>query len=161
MSGRYGLPPSIRDSVHHELDRLGEGPGGADLADLASGWAEAVGDTIARNAWPARRRRDGTVLVHTSSSAWAQELTHLEEQVRAKLGQAAPRLRFVVGPLPEAGRESVPDERRSLHRPTEREDAQAAEMTREVSVEAVREAIRKACALSLAAQRTERTDRSI
>jgi hypothetical protein len=161
MSGRYRIPPSIRDSVHRELDRLGEGPGGADLADLASRWAEAVGETIARNAWPARRRRDGTVLVHTSSSAWAQELTLLEEQVRGKLGPNAPRLRFAVGALPEAGRESVPDEGRSLHRPTATEDAQAAEMTREVSVEAVREAIRKACALSLAAQRTGGTDRSV
>jgi hypothetical protein len=161
MSGRYRLPEGLFDSVATELDRIGAGAGGAALAELLARWPEAVGETIARNAWPARRSRDGTVLVHTSSSAWAQELTHLEEQVRAKLGPEAPRLRFAVGALPATGRETVSEAQRFVHRPTEAEDAQAAELAGRIDADSVREAVREACALSLAAQRGERTDRRV
>src|SRR3712207_8602350 len=38
----------------------------------------------------ARVARDGTVHVHTSSSAWAFELTQLEGRVREALADAAP-----------------------------------------------------------------------
>jgi hypothetical protein len=161
MSSRYRLPEGLFDTVAAELDRIGAGVGGAVLADVLVRWPEAVGETIARNAWPAKRSRDGTVLVHTSSSAWAQELTHLEEQVRAKLGPEAPRLRFAVGPLPAAGPETVPEAQRFVHRPTEAEAARAAEIAGGIGADDVREAVREACALSLAAQRRERTDRSV
>ena len=61
----------IGDDVRRELGQLG--PGGA-IADVVAAWPEAVGDSIARNAWPARIARDGTLHVATSSSAWAFEL---------------------------------------------------------------------------------------
>ena len=69
-------------------------------------WPDAVGDEVARNAWPARVARDGTLHVHTSSSAWAFELGQLApkilERLRAALGDAAPTaLRFAPGHLPE------------------------------------------------------------
>ena len=83
------------------------------------------------------------MLVHTSSSAWAQELTHLEAQVRAKLGGDAPPLRFVVGALPAGGQEPVPEAERLVHRPTQAEATQAAELARGISTDAVREAVRK------------------
>ena len=161
MSQRYRLPERLIETVTAELERMGAGPGGAALADILARWSEAVGETIARNAWPARRARDGTVLVHTSSSAWAQELTHLEAQVRAKLGGDAPPLRFVVGALPAGGQEPVPEAERFVHRPTQAEATQAADLARGISADAVREAVRKACELSLAAQRGGRTDRSV
>jgi len=89
--------------VQRQLGRLG--PNSA-LAPLLAAWPAAVGPTVARHAWPARIGRDGTVRVHTSSSAWAFELTQLESEVlvklRAALDDAAPgRLRFAPGPLPE------------------------------------------------------------
>ena len=161
MSDRHRLPERLFDSVRDELERLDPGSGGAALTELLARWPGAVGDVVARNAWPARRTRDGIVLVHTSSSAWAQELTQLEAQVRAKLGDDAPRFRFAVGPLPAAGREAVPEAERVVHRPTEADSAEADRIAREIEAEAVREAVREACALSLAAQRIERTDRPI
>jgi len=161
VSRRQGLPERLAPSVHAELDRLGAGSGGAALAALLARWPEAVGETIARNAWPARRTRDGTVVVHTSSAAWAQELTHLEPEVRARLGDDAPALRFVVGPLPEPGPEPVPEARRSAHRPTALEFEQASAIVAAIESESVREIVREACARSLAAQRPARTDRRI
>jgi hypothetical protein len=88
--------------VRRELDRVG--PGGGELEALTRAWAACVGDTIARNAWPARLAGD-TLHVATSSSTWAFELSRLVEtildQLRPALGKATPRaLKFAPGPLP-------------------------------------------------------------
>jgi hypothetical protein len=76
------------------------------MADIVAAWPEAVGETIAANAWPARLARDGTLHVAASSSAWAFELGQLESEIlphlRSALGNAAPaHLKFAPGPLPE------------------------------------------------------------
>jgi len=89
--------------VERELRRFG-GPGG--MAEIVAAWPGAVGPEIARNAWPARLARDGTLYVSASSSVWAFELGHVEAEIRERLGaalDAAPpsRLRFAVGRLPE------------------------------------------------------------
>src|SRR6188508_3404090 len=68
MSDRHRLPERLSDSVRDELERLDPGSGGTALTELLARWPGAVGDVVARNAWPARRTRDGIVLVHTSSS---------------------------------------------------------------------------------------------
>src|SRR4029453_10916986 len=91
------------------LGRLG--PPGA-ISTVVAVWPEAVGPAIAANAWPARIARDGTLHVSTGSSAWAFELTQLEETVRTRLrerlGDATPkRIRLAGGHLPERGGESV------------------------------------------------------
>jgi hypothetical protein len=93
----------IGDDVTRELGRFGPASG---LAPLVEAWPAAVGPEIARNAWPGRIARDGTLHVATSSSAWAFELTQLAGEVttrlREALGEDAPaRLRFAPGPLPE------------------------------------------------------------
>src|SRR5262245_36843715 len=89
----------LADTVRSELSRFGPQ---AEIGRLADAWASAVGGQIARNAWPARLARDGTLHVNTSSSAWAFELAQLESTVREQLGELAPpRLRFAPGPLPE------------------------------------------------------------
>jgi hypothetical protein len=96
---RFALPDGIAETLAAELTRLGM-PAGA--GELGTAWAAAVGADVARNAWPARVTRDGTLLVHTSSSAWAEELSHLEPLLRSKLESLAPlRIRFAVGPLPD------------------------------------------------------------
>ena len=51
----------------------GLGPGGA-MPEVLAAWPDAVGEQIARNAWPARIARDGTLHVSASSSTWAFEL---------------------------------------------------------------------------------------
>jgi hypothetical protein len=93
----------IGDAVRRELGRFGTA---GEMADLVAAWPASVGDTVARNAWPARFARDRTLHVNASSSAWAFELQQLEpeisERLREVLGGGAPtRLRFVPGPLPE------------------------------------------------------------
>ena len=91
----------VGDSIAHELGRFGAASG---LTAIVDAWPGAVGVEIARNAWPARLMRDGTLVVHTSSATWAFELGHLEARIRDSLGKAAPsKLRFVVGPLAEPG----------------------------------------------------------
>ena len=61
----------IGNEVERELGRFGPAAG---MAELLRAWPDAVGEEIARNAWPARIARDGTLHVATSSSAWAFEL---------------------------------------------------------------------------------------
>ena len=92
----------IEREVKHELERFAPGAG---MAELVSTWPGVVGDAIARNAWPARLARDGTLHVATSSSAWAFELGQLSGDVLARLrdalGEGAPvRVRFAPGRLP-------------------------------------------------------------
>lgn len=76
------------------------------LARLTTAWPTAVGETIARRAWPRRMSDDRTLHVATLSATWASELTLLEEEIlsrlREVLGEEAPlALRCSVGPVPE------------------------------------------------------------
>ena len=41
------------------------------MAELVEAWPAAVGEAIARNAWPARIAKDGTVHVNTAESFFA------------------------------------------------------------------------------------------
>ena len=94
-------------SVEQELTRGSAGAQGAPvLAAVTAAWTGVVGEQVARNAWPARIGREGTLHVTTSSATWAFELDRLgpeiAEKLAAALGDAAPaRLRFAVGPVPE------------------------------------------------------------
>jgi hypothetical protein len=93
----------LGERTRRELARFESAPG---LGELVEAWPRAVGPEIARNAWPARVARDGTLHVATSSSTWAFELTQLEADVlgrlRAHVQESVPKkLRFAPGPLPE------------------------------------------------------------
>jgi hypothetical protein len=96
------------------MERIGEGverqlarfDGRGSMPRIVAAWPVVAGVEVARNAWPARVARDGTLHVHTSSSVWAFELGQLApnilERLRAELGDAAPTsLRFAQGHLPE------------------------------------------------------------
>jgi hypothetical protein len=74
------------------------------MAELLERRPGVVGPSIARNAWPARIARDGTVHVHTADSIWAFELGHRAVEVAERLG--VPKVRFAPGPLPEAADET-------------------------------------------------------
>ena len=146
------------------MERLGEAAGrvlaaaGAprveELAAVVGAWPEAVGETVARNAWPQRISRDGTLHVATTSATWAFELGRLADEVlgrlRASLSTDVPAaLRFAPGPVPEpaaAAPESAVE--RPQPGPTERRSAAAVVAPIEDPV--LRELVARAAAASLA-----------
>ncbi|MBD0338427.1 MAG: DUF721 domain-containing protein [Thermoleophilia bacterium] len=149
----------LGDDVARELRRFG--PQGA-MADVVGAWPVAVGEAIARNAWPARIARDGTLHVSTSSSAWSFELAQLAPELLARLGatlhESAPKaLKFSPGPLPEApaqGGGTAPD---PLPDPTPEERALASAISSEIEDEELRKLVARAAAASLAQQRSDRS----
>lgn len=139
----------IGDDVSRELKRFG--PAGT-MPRIVEVWRDAVGPTIARNAWPARVARDGTLHVHTSSSSWAFELGQLQQDIlrrlRAAAGAAAPSaVRFAVGKLPEPEPE---DHARPAPDPTTQQQAQAASLAAAIEDDELRETVARAAAKGLA-----------
>lgn len=136
------------------------GPAG-DIAAVVAAWPDAVGDSIARHAWPARFARDRTLHVATDSSAWAFELAQLSpmllERLASALGDVAPSgLRFAVGPLPEpaaAGSEHGP---RPVRQPGPAERDRAAGLTASIADEELRALVARAAAASLAQAAVDR-----
>jgi predicted nucleic acid-binding Zn ribbon protein len=78
----------VGDAVRRELGRFGPADG---MAPIVEAWPAAVGVEIARNAWPARLARDGTLHVNAKDSIWAFELKSRAEDIQARLGEHAPR----------------------------------------------------------------------
>ena len=120
------------------------------MAELVERWPYAVGDGIARNAWPARIARDGTLHVNTADSVWSFELGHRAVEIAGKLG--VPRVRFAPGPLPEPDPEAV--ESRVEVSPQDAERARAIAST--IEDENLRESVQKAVSFSLARGRVNR-----
>jgi hypothetical protein len=102
----------IGRDVERELSQKGRGHVLA-LAGIIAAWPQAVGDAVARQAWPLRLGRDGTLHVATTSATWAFELDRLAPEIAARLGavlgsDAPAALRFRVGPVPEPGAPGPP-----------------------------------------------------
>jgi hypothetical protein len=137
----------LGDAVARELGRFGPVSG---MAPLVDAWPAAVGDEIARNAWPARVARDGTLHVHAKDSIWAFELTSRAEEIRARLGELAPRrLAFAPGPLPELRRPEPESSRKHRERPTPEQVAQAETLAQGIRDPDLRKVVAKTIALSL------------
>jgi hypothetical protein len=134
--------------VRRELGRFGPQAG---MPELLEQWAAAVGETIARFAWPARIARDGTVYVHTADSVWAFELGQRAPEIADRLNVA--KLRFAPGPLPTPSVEDV----REPVRPTAENVRQAATIAAAIEDENLRESVQKAVAFSLAAGTGDRS----
>ena len=151
----------LSHEVARELSRVGGGPSGG-MPRIVETWVDAVGRTIARNAWPARIARDGTLHVATSSSSWAFELQHLEADIlrrlRATAAAAAPeKIRFAVGKLPELGLEDRDEDREQrVPRPGPEEIERAAELTAVIDDDELRNLVAKAAAQSLASAASSR-----
>jgi predicted nucleic acid-binding Zn ribbon protein len=126
--------------VRKELAQFGPQAG---MAELVERWPAAVGPVIARNAWPARIARDGTVHVNTADSVWAFELGQRAAEIAAKLEASA--VRFTPGPLPEAVEERV--ERLVEATPEDAERARA--IASAISDEKLRETVQKAVTFGL------------
>jgi hypothetical protein len=145
----------VGKAVARELGRFGPATG---MAPLVEAWAAAVGPEIARNAWPARLSRDGTMHVHTQDSIWAFELTTRADEIRGRLGDAAPRkLAFAPGPLPEPLEAAASARPRTAVEPSEEHIAKADSLTRVIRDEELRKVVAKAAAASLAASDNDRS----
>jgi len=146
------FPERIGGEVDRELRRFG--PAGA-MGEIVKAWPAAVGDSIARNAWPARMSRDGTLHVAASSSAWAFELGLLEADIRGHLemalGSDAPtRLRFAPGRLPERAPQPPAESVLQPPQPTPEEEQEAERLAAPIEDEKLRKVVAKAAAASLA-----------
>jgi hypothetical protein len=138
----------VGGEVARELGRFGPASG---MAPVVEAWSEAVGPEIARNAWPGRLARDGTLHVHTKDSIWAFELTTRSEEIRQRLGRLAPaRLAFAAGPLPEHPVEPSERHRRRPTEPAPELVAKAESLARGIRDEDLRKVVAKAAAMSLA-----------
>lgn len=134
----------VGDGIREELQRLGvESSATSDAVDA---WAAAVGPEISRNAWPARRQADGTLVVHVRDAIWGFELSQQAPQISARL-PGAPRLRFVPGPLPDEAPQDAPP---AFVEATPEQAREAEEMAAEISDPDLRESVSKAIKAALA-----------
>lgn len=141
----------LGEEVRREAARFGP-PGG--LGEVVDAWPAAVGPAIARNAWPARIARDGTLHVATSSSTWAYELAQLAPDLLARLRDALheatpPALRFAPGRLPDAQQEEPAGGAAESVEPSAATLARAAELAAAVEDPDLRAAVARAAAASL------------
>lgn len=75
-----------------------------------SWWERAVSRRIAEAARPVQLKH-GTLVIHTQSSSWAQELSFLQDDLLASVQKVAPmvkRMRIRVGPMPPPGQPPDP-----------------------------------------------------
>ena len=121
------------------------------MGELLERWSDVVGEAIARNAWPARIGRDGTVHVNTADSVWAFELGQRATEIAQRLD--VPRVRFAAGPLPA---DDAADAPRPTPAPTAEEEARARAFAAVIEDGDLRETVEKAVGLSLAARRVDR-----
>ena len=133
----------VGDEIRAELRRIGADSG---AGDLVGAWAAAVGDEIARNAWPARTQPDGTLVVHVRDSIWGFELTQRAPEISERL-PGRPRLRFIPGPLPDTAAEGAPEARIEA---TLEQAREAAEFAAGIEDPDLREYVAKAIKAALA-----------
>src|SRR5260370_13650791 len=108
--------------LKRELGRHGPQAG---IGEAVEAWPGAVGEEIARNAWPARFTRDGTLVVHTRDSVWSFELTQRADEIATRLSNVK-FVRFIPGPLPEGAAEQPQATPQGSPPPTPEQVAQAA-----------------------------------
>ena len=133
----------LGDEIRAELRRVGADSG---AGNAATAWPTAVGEEIARNAWPARTQPDGTLVVHVRDSVWGFELTQRASEISGRL-PGRPRLRFVPGPLPDAAPETPPP---ASVEATPEQAREAAALAAEIEDPDLRESVAKAIKAALA-----------
>ncbi len=119
------------------------------MSTVLEAWSAAVGPEIARNAWPARFQRDGTLIVHTQDAVWSFELGHRAAEISARL-PGKPPLKFVPGPLPELGADPIQATPQGSPPVTLEQRERAVEWASGIEDAELRELVAKAAALSLA-----------
>lgn len=155
------------DRIGREVERVLARGGSRDalpLAAITSAWPQAVGEAVARQAWPLRIGRDGTLHVATTSATWAFELDRMAAEILERLasqlegGQVPAKLRFAVGPVPEPG--TAAEDALALSSqtpiPTPEEVATAAAAAAVIDDPDLRELVARAARASLAKARSGR-----
>jgi hypothetical protein len=142
----------LGEEVRRELGRFGPAAG---MPELLERWPSAVGETIARNAWPARIARDGTLHVHTADSIWAFELGTRAAEIAARVG--IERVRFAPGPLPEASSEESESASKPPVVPSAEHRREAEEAAATIEDENLRKIVARAAAASLARASSDRS----
>jgi hypothetical protein len=135
----------LGDEVKRELGRFGPEGG---IGELVEAWPAAVGETIARSAWPARVARDGTLHVNTADSIWAFELTNRAAEIAKRLG--VERVRFAPGRLPEPVETGSEGPNPTSLKPSESLLEEGARLAAGIEDESLRKIVARAAAASLA-----------
>ena|SRR5436190_1111039 len=135
---------NLGEDVKRQLERFGPVAG---MPELLEAWPGTVGETIARNAWPARIARDGTVHVNTADSIWAFELTSRASEIAARLGVA--QIRFAPGRLPDASAETARATEKPPARPSEEQLREGERLAATIEDENLRKIVARAAAASL------------
>jgi hypothetical protein len=151
----------LERQVRRELSRFGAVEGS--IVEVVRAWPAAVGETVARNAWPARLARDGTLHVHAASSTWAFELGRLAPtivaQLRLELGDATPAaLKFVPGPIPESDTQGSGEAPPAAPEVAPEHRRDAADIAAGIEDEELRELVARAAAASLSRAAAEPAD---
>lgn len=140
----------VGDQIRAELSRVGADSG---AGDAITAWPSAVGEEIARNAWPARTQPDGTLIVHVRDAIWGFELTQRAGEISERL-PGRPRLRFTPGPLPDTTSEDVSPPAVEVSAEHARE---AAEIAAGIEDPDLRESVAKAIKVGLARASADRS----
>ena len=133
----------LGEQIRVELSRVGADAGAGDAVAV---WPAAVGEEIARNAWPARTQPDGTLVVHVRDAIWGFELTQRAAEIAERL-PGSPRLRFTPGPLPDTPAETPPP---PLPEPSPEDAKEAAELAAAIEDPELRESVAKVIKAALA-----------
>jgi hypothetical protein len=140
-------PERIGGTVRRQLARFGAP---TRIGAILDAWPGAVGDLVARNAWPARVQRDGTLVVHTKDAVWAFELGQRSTEIVGRLGREVTAIRFVPGAIPEATLEASEGDAPSPVRATAAQLEEGAALAAGIADEELRERVGRAAAASLA-----------
>jgi len=143
----------LGDDLKRELRRFGPQGG---IGDAVAAWPGAVGPEIARNAWPARFQRDGTLVIHARDAVWGFELTQRAAEISARL-PGSPPLKFVPGPVPEPAAETPESPAPPPPQATPEQAAEAARWTAAIEDEELRELVAAAARASLARAADDRS----
>lgn len=133
----------LGDQIRAELHRVGADSG---AGDAVAAWPGAVGEEVARQAWPARTHPDGTLVVHVRDAIWGFELTQRAAEISARL-PGHPRLRFTPGPLPDLPDQATPT--RPIE-PSPEHVREAAALTAGIEDQKLRESVAKVIKTALA-----------
>lgn len=95
----HALPERIGSSIEAAAPR-----GTGDLHRVVDAWVAIVGSEMAAHAMPARRRQDGTVVIHATDASWHQavdfERRRLLTALRERLGEESiAELKVEIGPV--------------------------------------------------------------
>jgi hypothetical protein len=147
VSRAWREPERIGSAVRRQLARFGDA---GRLGEVVEAWPAAVGELVARNAWPARIARDGTLLVHTQDAIWAFELGHRSAEILSRLGVELKAVKFVPGPVPEVTFAATETAETAPVAPSAEQLRQGEELAAGIADEDLRKRVAQAAAASLA-----------